>query len=528
MAAAAPKVRTIADVMSRPAVTAEASELVSTAAARMTERAVGSVVVVEDNEPVGILTERDMIRIAASGCDLTTAKVSEWMTPRPDTIEPDLEVSEAWQLLSDKGYRHIPVVQGTLLLGIVTMRDVMRVAQLQPLPGAAIDVPQGLKGVVVTETNVGDVRGYEGFYHYRQYSAIDLAQQRTLECVWHLMFEGELPTPEQRTAFLEEVAPLRVVPDAVRPLLGDIAAASRSPLDGLRTAVSLVAAASGFRPNIDVDRETLRANAMQIAAVVPTLLTALHRLGNGQDPVEPHPSLGYAANYLYMMTGAEPDPVRTRAIEQYLISTVDHGFNASTFTARVIASTGADLGACLTGAIGALSGPWHGGAPSRALDTLDAIGSPDNVDEWVRPRIEAGEKMMGFGHPVYRTHDPRSVMLKGIAESIGGDLVDFATQVEARIVEILNEVKPGREIYTNVEFYAGVVMELCGLPRSMFTPTFASSRVIGWCANVLEQAAHNKIIRPVARYVGPPPPQPVPALQGKGGVPGVGGKARPA
>ncbi len=170
----------------------------------------------------------------------------------------------------------------------------------------------------------------------------------------------------------------------------------------------------------------------------------------------------------------------------------------------------------MTGAVGALSGPWHGGAPSRALDTLDAIGSPDDVDDWVRPRIEAGEKMMGFGHPVYRTHDPRSVMLRGIAESIGGDIVDFAKQVETRIVEILNEVKPGREIYTNVEFYAGVVMELSGLPRSMFTPTFASSRVIGWCANILEQAAHNKIIRPAARYVGPPPPQPVPALEDRG------------
>jgi citrate synthase len=511
--AAAGKVRTIADVMSRPAVTAQGSELVSEAAARMEERHVGSVVVVDGNRPVGILTERDMIRVASAGVDLATAKVSEWMTPQPDTIGPDVEVSEAWRSFTDRGYRHIPVCSGTSLVGIVTMRDLMRVSQLQPLPGAAIDVPQGLKGVVVTETEVGDVRGYEGFYHYRQYSAIDLAEQRPLEDVWYLMFEGELPTKAQREAFRAEVAPLRVVPEAVRPLLANIAAAGGAPLDGLRTAVSLIGAAAGFKPNIDIDRAELRANAMQICAVVPTVLTALHRLEQGLEPIDPHPSLGYAANYLYMMTGTEPDPKRARAIEQYLISTVDHGFNASTFTARVITSTGADLAAAVTGAIGSLSGPWHGGAPSRALDTLDAIGSPDNVDDWVRPRIEAGEKMMGFGHPVYRTHDPRSVMLRGIAESIGGDIVDFAKQVETRIVEILNEVKPGREIYTNVEFYAGVVMELSGLPRSMFTPTFASSRVIGWCANILEQAAHNKIIRPVARYVGPPPPQPVPALE---------------
>ena len=510
--AAGPKVRTIADVMSRPAVTASAAELVTAAAARMIERKVGSVVVVDGNRPTGILTERDLIRVSAAGADLETAKVSEWMTPQPDTLGPDVEVTEAWSSFGDRGYRHIPVVSGTELVGIVTMRDLMRVAQLQPMPGTAIDVPQGLRGVVVTETEVGDVRGYEGFYHYRQYSAIDLAEKRSLECVWHLMFEGDLPTTEERDRFIEEIRPLRVIPDVARKVLPAIAEAGESPLDGLRSAVSLIAAASGFEPNIDIDPVTLRANAMQISAVVPTLLTALHRIRQGLEPVEPHPELGYAANYLYMMTGEEPDPVKTRAVEKYLISTVDHGFNASTFTARVVASTGADLGSCITAAIGALSGPLHGGAPSRALDTLDEIGSPENIDDWVRPRLEAGEKMMGFGHAVYRTDDPRSVMLKAEAERIGGDLVDFAKLVETRIVEILNEVKPGRAIYTNVEFYAGVVMELSGLPRSMFTPTFASSRVIGWCANILEQSAHNKIIRPSARYVGPPPPQPVPAL----------------
>jgi citrate synthase len=188
---------------------------------------------------------------------------------------------------------------------------------------------------------------------------------------------------------------------------------------------------------------------------------------------------------------------------------VDHGFNASTFTARVIASTGADLVACLVGAIGSLSGPLHGGAPSRALDTLDAIGTPDRADTWLRARILAGERIMGFGHPVYRTEDPRSRMLKGIAQSLGGDLVDFAVLVEQRVLTLLAELKPGRELHTNVEFYAGVVMELCGLPREMFTPTFACSRVIGWCANILEQARDTKIIRPSARYIGAPPPQPI-------------------
>jgi citrate synthase len=402
------------------------------------------------------------------------------------------------------------VVHGTGLIGIVTMRDLMRVSQLQPMPGSMIDVPQGLKGVVVTETEVGDVRGYEGFYHYRQYSAVELAEQRSLEDVWHLMFEGELPTAAQREAFEAEIRPLRTIPDSVRGLLPAIAAASALPLDGLRTTVSLIGAASGFRPHIDISREELRANAMQIAAVVPTVLTALHRLRSGDEPIEPRDDLAYAANYLYMMTGEVPDPDKARAIEQYLITTVDHGFNASTFTGRVIAATGADLGAAVTGAIGSLSGPLHGGAPSRVLDMLDEIGSPDGVADYVTPIIEGGGVVMGFGHPVYRTDDPRSLLLRRVAERLGGDLVPYAIEIERRILDVIHELKPGRDIYTNVEYYAGVVMELCDVPRTMLTPTFASSRVIGWCANILEQAAHNKIIRPSARYVGAPPPQPVP------------------
>jgi citrate synthase len=283
------------------------------------------------------------------------------------------------------------------------------------------------------------------------------------------------------------------------------ATALSGPLAGLRTALSLAGAAAGFRPLYDIDPERRRADALAACAMVPTLLTALHRLGQGLEPVEPRDDLPYAANYLYMLTGQEPDPDKARAVESYLISTVDHGFNASTFTARVIASTGADLAACLVGAIGALSGPLHGGAPSRALDTLDAIGTPDRIDAWLREHILAGERIMGFGHPVYRTEDPRSRMLKGIARSFGCDLVDFATAVEGRAEALLAELKPGRELHVNVEFYAGVVMELCGLPREMFTPTFAAARVVGWSANILEQAEDSKIIRPQARYVGPEP-----------------------
>lgn len=380
----------------------------------------------------------------------------------------------------------------------------------------SIAVPRGLKGVIVADTEIGDVRGTEGFYHYRQYSAVDLATQCRLEDVWQLMIDGALPrTDRERATFAAEVAPLREIAPGVAAVLPAIARVSE-PLQGLRTALSLAASERGLQPCIDIDAAQRRRDALFLSTVTPTLICALHRLRSGHQPLAPRADLGYAANYLWMMTGSEATPAHVSAVERYLISTIDHGFNASTFTGRVVASTGADLGAGVVAAIGALSGPLHGGAPSRALALLDLIGAPDRIDAVVRPMIENGDKIMGFGHPVYKTADPRSVMLRGVAEGlaiddVAAEFVQFAIAVEARVLGLLAELKPGRTLHTNVEFFAGVVMELCGIPRTMFTPTFASSRVIGWCANMLEQAADNKIIRPSARYVGAPAPQPIPS-----------------
>ncbi|HEX9259435.1 MAG TPA: citrate/2-methylcitrate synthase [Acidimicrobiales bacterium] len=379
-------------------------------------------------------------------------------------------------------------------------------------------VPRGLKGVVVADTRVGDVRGDEGFYHYRQYSAVELAARRPLTDVWRLMIDGALPTVErEREAFAAEIAPLREIQPAVAAVLPAVAAAS-GPLEGLRTALSLTGAALGMRPLHDLSPDERRADVLALTAVTPTLVAALHRLRSGQAPVSPRHDLPPAAQYLWMVTGQEPDPAKAAAVETYRITTIDHGFNASTFTARVVASTGADAASCMTAAIGALSGPLHGGAPSRALDLLREIGTPDRIDDVVCPKIELGERIMGFGHAVYRTDDPRSVLLRAVARRLAvsnpdeAGRVAFAEAVEQRVLELLDELKPGRALRTNVEFYAGVVMDLCDLPEEMFTPTFASSRVIGWGANVLEQAADSKIIRPSARYVGPPPPLPVPTL----------------
>ena len=376
-----------------------------------------------------------------------------------------------------------------------------------------LQAPRGLKGVVVADTELGDVRGLEGFYHYRQYSAPELAATRTFEDVWYLLFEGRLPSLAERDAFTREVVALRELPPSLVELLPAIARSTNVPLAGLRTALSQLAALEDMPPTYDADDATIHANAMRMAAAVPVLIAALHRYSIGKTPIAPRPDLATAANYLYMIDGREPDPERARAIEQYLILTIDHGFNASTFTARVVTSTGADLGAAVVAALGALSGPLHGGAPSRALDALDAIGTPEQADAWVRAAVTRGERIMGFGHPVYTTADPRSVMLRDIARGFGGPLVDLAVAVEATVERVLAELKPGRELHTNVELYAGVVMECCGLPRDLFTPTFAASRVVGWCAQAREQAAEGRIIRPSARYVGPAAPVPVPRVE---------------
>ena len=364
----------------------------------------------------------------------------------------------------------------------------------------------------MADTEIGDVQGARGFYHYRQYSATNLAAARILEDVWQLLLDGALPTTiTERADFDAETRPLRALPDGVTALIRGVAETSGVTLGGLRSAVSLLAGADGMASLWEGDATTRRRDLLRLVAATPTLVAALFRLSKGEPPIAPDLGLGHVANYLYMLTGEHPDSTLARALEQYLILTVDHGFNASTFTARVITSTGADAGAAVTGAIGALSGPLHGGAPSRALETL-AIGDPANAESWVRAAIEGGQRIMGFGHAVYRTADPRSVMLRDVAIGLGGDLIDFDVTVERTITETLAELHPDHPLYANVEYYAGVVMSQCGLPREMFTPTFAVSRVIGWGANIAEQAEGRRIIRPSARYVGPAAPQPVPTM----------------
>jgi citrate synthase len=356
-----------------------------------------------------------------------------------------------------------------------------------------IQAPAGLKGLIVADTEIGDVVGDLGLYHYRGIPAVDVASRATFEQAWGLVVNGDLSTPVQ---------PDRDVDDAVWRLIDEITPRITDPVVGLRAVLPFVLQA---RPTLDQSPAERHADALRLASVVPTILAAFHRRMNGLDVITPDRSLGHAADYLRMMTGQVPDEQRARAVEAYLIATIDHGFNASTFTARVITSTGADVASAIVGASGALSGPLHGGAPGRALEMIEAIGEPDKTEAWLSPRLDSGEKVMGFGHAVYRTEDPRSRLLKDVAHGFGGDLVERAEAIEQRVLALLRARKPDHPIQTNVEYYAAVVMELCGVPRSMFTPSFTVSRVVGWSAHILEQAAHNKIMRPSARYVGPMP-----------------------
>jgi citrate synthase len=501
---------TVRDLMSSPPLVCGTDASLAEAAQRMRDAESGSIIVVDDAKAIGILTERDLLRSAAAGLDPGGERVGLWMTANPDTLGPEEEAGAAWASLTHHHYRHLPVVDAGVLVGVVSIRDLFAIACLRPADEVAHDVPRGLEGVVVSETTVGDVRGLEGFFHYRQYSAVELAQKRSLEDVWFLLFNGELPSAEQSEGFKEETSQLRVLPPGLAALLPSLAHLG-SALDVLRTGVSLLGAELGWQPTTDIDAGTLRGQATHLCAVVPTLLTSAYRIRTGREPLPPRHDLSSAANYLWMLTGDEPSAEHARAIEQYLILTIDHGFNSSTFTARVITSTGADLAAAVCGAIGALSGPLHGGAPSRALDMLDQIGTPDRADRWIRDAIARGERIMGFGHRVYKTDDPRSLFLRHAAQGLDAPLADFACDVERIVVEALAELKPGHKLYANVEFFAGVVMSACGIPREMFTPTFASSRVIGWATQAMEQAGDNRLIRPTARYVGPPPPQPVPS-----------------
>jgi citrate synthase len=355
-------------------------------------------------------------------------------------------------------------------------------------------VNAGLEGVVAATTRLSDVDGERGELVIAGFPVGELAQRATFEETTWLLWNGDLPSKHQLETFTAELARERDLPPGTIALVRDCARARIDPMDTLRIAAGTISLTSDA--------------PAAIVARFPTIIAAFWRLRSGQEPLAPRKALGHAANFLYMLSGDEPDPERVRGLETYLNTVVDHGLNASTFAARVITSTGADLVSAVVGAIGALKGPLHGGAPGPALDMVFEIGDAARAEEVLRSKIVAGEKLMGFGHRVYKVRDPRADVLAVAAERMftrAGDmsLYTLARAVEAAALRLLEEYKPGRRLQTNVEFYTALLLHGLGLDVPLFTPTFAMSRVSGWIAHALEQKRANRIIRPQSEYIGP-------------------------
>ena len=364
---------------------------------------------------------------------------------------------------------------------------------------------RGLDGVVATETRLSHVDGQAGELIIGGYGLNALAGRVTFEAVAHLLWRGALPTTDELAALRQEMAGLRPLPEETLRVVR--AARTAPPIDALRMACATLsldlADPDAITPAADL------AAATMLTARFPTIVAAHARLAGGREPVAPRSDLSHAANFLYMVHGTEPDPIAARALDTYWVTVIDHGMNASTFAGRVIASTRSDMVSAVTGAIGALKGPLHGGAPGPVLDMLEAIGAADRAEAWVRSELAAGRRIMGFGHRVYKVRDPRADVLSQVADGMGEGrladrrLFDLARSVEQTVLRVLEEVKPGRNLRTNVEFYTALVLQSVGLAPRAFVATFACGRVAGWCAHVIEQHGEDHLIRPQSAYIGP-------------------------
>jgi citrate synthase len=356
----------------------------------------------------------------------------------------------------------------------------------------------GLRGAVVGNTSLSSINGDEGALIYRGLDIHDLGRRATFEEVCYLLWFGGLPTSAQLDGLRAKLAQRRALPPQLVTLLKDLPATA-APMDVLRTAVSALGLFDA-RVN-DVSAEESLEKAITLTAIFPTILAAYHNLSRGEPLVQPRHDLDHAANFLYMFFGAEPEPDAARVLDVALILHADHGMNASTFAAIVTAATLSDMYSAITSAIGTLKGPLHGGANEGVIRNLLEIDKPERVDAWVDGKLAKHEKIMGFGHAVYKAYDPRATELKAIAKEVGQRAgstrwVDLTERLEKAVWE-------RKQLYPNVDLYSASVYYTLGFPTEYFTPIFAVSRVAGWCAHVLEQYADNKLIRPRANYVGP-------------------------
>jgi citrate synthase len=355
---------------------------------------------------------------------------------------------------------------------------------------------KGLDDVVVGRSSISWVGGETGDLVYRGFDVRDIVPGVPYESVVHLLLYGEPPSADPSHEVGRELAARRDPPAPVERVV-DALSSNLPPLEALRTILSALGDGSfGYPPT--------REEGFSIIARTPTLLARFVRRSRGAAPIPPRADLGHAANYLWMLHGESPDPRKVAALEGYLDLLADHGMNASTFALRVAISTQSDLASAATAALATLKGPVHGGAPSRVSDMLDSIGSPDRAAAWIDDRLARKEVLYGFGHRAYKTEDPRAVVLHQIARSVADPhRLALAEAVERTALEALRRSKPGARLYTNVEYYSAVVLEGVGLPRELFTPTFAVARTAGWTAHALEQASDNRLIRPDVEYIGP-------------------------
>ena len=356
----------------------------------------------------------------------------------------------------------------------------------------------GLDGVVAAETRLSAVDGEAGELTIAGFPVEELAGRATFEEVVYLLWHGALPDPKELATFREELGARRALPSATLELLRAAAGERVPAMDALRMAAGTTSLGLADDPY---------AEALALVARLPGIVAAYSRLLEGEEPVTPDPGLGHAANYLYMLTGEEPGAESVRALETYLNTVADHGMNASTFAARVIISTRSDVVSAIVGAIGALKGPLHGGAPGPALDVVFEIGEWGRAEAVLREKLGRGERLMGFGHRIYKVRDPRADVLAAAAERLYATEADeglyrLALEVERTALRVLAEHKPGRNLQTNVEFYTALLLHGLGLPAELFTPTFAVARAAGWTAHCFEQQALDRIIRPQSAYVG--------------------------
>lgn len=368
---------------------------------------------------------------------------------------------------------------------------------------AGTKVASGLEGVVVAETQLSHVDGEAGELWVRGHRVEALAAEHGFEEAAWLLWTGALPTDREavRAALGEARARAFARLDPADPALR-----SADGMDALR---ALVARAE--LPAADAsDASGMLARAAALTGTVAVAAAAWQRTLRGEALIAPDPALGHAADVLRMVTGEVPDPARAAALDRYLVTVLDHGMNASTFAARVVASTGSDDVSAIVAAIGALKGPLHGGAPGPVLDMLDAVGAPERAAAWVAGELDAGRRIMGMGHRIYRVRDPRAAVLERGIEQLERAGVAHGRLALARAVEKAAEAalaarRPDRALRANVEFYTAVILDAVGLDRRAFSPTFAIGRVAGWCAHVDEQRRTGRLIRPASRYVGPVP-----------------------